>query len=129
MDSSTKYARFYRLGGRGLQGDLKSMAMQFADRRKQLNDRLRLCQQYIFQWHVERGASCGRDQPVLLELAAVLDIAQDEKKWNELCAANGWPMAEAIDETAIRLLNSSYSSAQALEPLQKLYHRCRSYGP
>ena len=110
-------------GRAGLQGDLKSMAMQFADRRKQVNDRLRLCRQYISNGMLREALHVAETKPVLLELAAALDIAQDEKKWNELCAVNGWPVAEAIDETAIRLLNSSYGSAQALEPLQKLYHR------
>ena len=71
--------------------------------------RLRQCESMIQAGNPRQAVQLAEASPDLLNLITLIAFSETEQ-WRELCADQGWPVPEAIDEKAVRRLNDCYNA-------------------
>lgn len=70
--------------------------------------RLRQCESIIQGGNPRQAVQLAEASPDLLNLITLIAFSETEQ-WRALCADQGWPVPEQIDEKAIRRLNDCYN--------------------
>ncbi len=101
---------------------VRELAGRYATACRELNDRLRGCQQMIEQGFRSQALKLAEVEPNLLDTAALLDFTERDE-WEELAASYGWDRAYGLKLEAADLVNQAYEIEETLKPLMRQHRR------
>jgi hypothetical protein len=101
---------------------LKALAAEYAAACKEVNGRLRRCEEYLQKGLRSEAIHFAQGEPVLLDAVAALDFPE-RADWEEVALTYGLPPPPKLRVETAEALNKAYSEEQPVEQLLRRHRR------
>jgi hypothetical protein len=113
---------FVRGGDQTFREPLRQLAADYAAACREVNDRLRRCEDFLRQGLRSEAVHFAQAEPPLLDCLAALDFPE-LPRWTEASLAYGLPAPPPLLSDTAEALNAAYAAEQALAPLLRTHRR------
>jgi hypothetical protein len=101
---------------------LKGLAAEYAGACKEVNQRLRRCEEYLQKGLRSEAIHFAQGEPVLLDAVAALDFPE-RAEWEEVALTYGLPPPPKLRLETAEALNKAYSEEQPVEQFLRQHRR------